>query len=150
MMSGLILNFQGSQKVTKGEKGLVLYLNILITGNMSSRRTRPEIRVKCVQFSPTGMYSVVSATPLINHIPVGSGRAWAAVTTEGLLIYSLDSGVTFDPFDLSEDITPDNIELALNNAHYSNAVMMSFKLNEKQLITRSLEAVPPTDSKTFK
>lgn len=89
------------------------------------------------------------ATPLVNHTSFGSGRAWAAVTTEGLLIYALDSGVTFDPFDLSEDITPDGIELALNSAHYSNAVMMSFKLNEKQLIIKSLEAVPPADSKTM-
>lgn len=71
------------------------------------------------------------------------------MTTEGLLIYSLDTGITFDPFDLSEDINPDAIELALNSAHYSNAVMMSFKLNEKQLITRSLEAVPPADSKRW-
>lgn len=78
-----------------------------------------------------------------------SGRAWAAVTTEGLLIYSLDSGITFDPYDLSVDINPDSIEVALNNAHYSDALMMSFKLNEKELISRSLEAVPTTDSKPY-
>ncbi len=37
----------------------------------SSRRVRPEMRTKHVLFSPTG-------------------RAWAAATTEGLIIYSLD------------------------------------------------------------
>ena len=78
-----------------------------------------------------------------------AGRAWAAVTTEGLLVYALDSGISFDPFDLTEDITPDSIELALNNAHYSSAVMMSFKLNEKKLIAKSLESVPPADSKAW-
>ncbi len=71
------------------------------------------------------------------------------MTTEGLLIYSLDSGVTFDPFDLSADVTPEGIEAALNDAHYSSAVMMSFKLNEKDLISRCLEAVPMADSKNL-
>ena len=28
----------------------------LSSGDMSSRRTRPEICVRCVQFSPTGTY----------------------------------------------------------------------------------------------
>lgn len=40
-------------------------------GDLSSRRTRPEVRTKHLRFSPTG-------------------RAWAAASTEGLLIYSLD------------------------------------------------------------
>lgn len=62
-------------------------------------------------------------------------------------MYSLDSGITFDPYDLSVDITPDSIGVALNNGHYSNALMMSFKLNEKELISKSLEAVPTADSK---
>ncbi|KAJ7211191.1 quinon protein alcohol dehydrogenase-like superfamily [Mycena pura] len=45
-----------------------------------------EARTKCVRFSPTG-------------------RAWAAASTEGLLVYSPNT-VTFDPFDLSIDLTP--------------------------------------------
>ena len=93
---------------------------------MSSRRTRPEIRVKSVQFSPTG-------------------RAWAAVTTEGLLIYTLDAGVTFDPFDLTEDVTPETIVTAIGHAHYSSAIMMSLKLNERHLVVKSVEAVPVED-----
>ena len=55
--------------------------------------------------------------------------------------------MTFDPFDLSADITPESIETALNDAHYSSAVMMSLKLNEKEMISRCLEAVPIADSK---
>ena len=34
------------------------------------------------------------------------GREWAAVTTEGLLVYSLDNINIFDPFDLEISITP--------------------------------------------
>ncbi len=55
--------------------------------------------------------------------------------------------MTFDPYDLSVEVDPESIELALSNARYSDAVMMSFKLNEKKLISRSIEAIPFDDSK---
>ena len=35
-----------------------------------------------------------------------TGQSWAAATTEGLLLYALDQGATFDPTNLTEDITP--------------------------------------------
>lgn len=35
-----------------------------------------------------------------------TGRCWAAATTEGVLLHSLDAGAMFDPTDLAEDITP--------------------------------------------
>ena len=35
-----------------------------------------------------------------------TGHCWAAATTEGLLLYSLDRGAQFDPTDLAEDVTP--------------------------------------------
>ena len=35
-----------------------------------------------------------------------TGQSWAAATTDGLLLYALDQGATFDPTDLTEDITP--------------------------------------------
>jgi periodic tryptophan protein 2 len=47
------------------------------------RTTMPEIRTKCIQFSP-------------------SGRAYAVASTEGLLIYSIDETLVFDPFELGE------------------------------------------------
>jgi len=77
------------------------------------------------------------------------GRAWAAVSTEGLLIYSLDSGVTFDPFDLASEVTPEGVERALVKRSYSAAVMMSLRLNEKELIAQSVEAVPIDDGESF-
>ncbi len=75
------------------------------------------------------------------------GRAWAAVTTEGLLIYSLDSGVSFDPFDLAEDVTPEGVQSALIAKKFSAALMMSFRLNERALMIEAVEAVPVEDSK---
>ncbi len=35
-----------------------------------------------------------------------TGRTWAAATTEGLLLYSVDDSLVFDPTDLTEDLTP--------------------------------------------
>ena len=51
-------------------------------GDMASRRQRVmEIRVRGVAFSPTG-------------------RAFAVASTDGLLVYSLDESLIFDPFEL--------------------------------------------------
>ena len=49
--------------------------------------------------------------PKTNYVCFFPGREWAAVSTEGLLIYSLDANMTFDPFELELDITPDNIRM---------------------------------------
>ncbi|KAJ7512782.1 WD40-repeat-containing domain protein [Mycena galericulata] len=95
-------------------------------GDMSIRRYRQEARTKCVRFSPTG-------------------RAWAAASTEGLLIYSLDDSITFDPFDLSIDLTPQAVLDVLSSREYLKALVMAFRLNEKPLIQRVYESVPRGD-----
>jgi periodic tryptophan protein 2 len=95
-------------------------------GDMSIRRYRQEARTKCVRFSPTG-------------------RAWSAASTEGLLIYSLDETVTFDPFDLSIDLTPQSVLDVLAEHEYLKALVMAFRLNEKPLIQRVYESIPRGD-----
>lgn len=95
-------------------------------GDMSIRRYRQEARTKCVRFSPTG-------------------RTWAAASTEGLLIYSLDETVTFDPFDLSIDLTPQSVLKMLAANEYLKSLVMAFRLNEKPLIRRVYENVPRGD-----
>jgi periodic tryptophan protein 2 len=95
-------------------------------GDMSIRRYRQEARTKCVRFSPTG-------------------RAWSAASTEGLLIYSLDETVTFDPFDLSIDLTPQSVQDVLAEREYLKALVMAFRLNEKPLIQRVYESIPRGD-----
>ncbi|XP_077996881.1 periodic tryptophan protein 2 homolog [Glandiceps talaboti] len=102
----------------------VLSLPGVKKGDMSSRSFKPEINVSSVKFSPTG-------------------RSWAATTTEGLLVYSLDQAMNFDPYDLSIDVTPDTIRSTLQKKDYSNALMLSFKLNEKHLIQEVAESIPP-------
>jgi periodic tryptophan protein 2 len=96
--------------------------------DLSKRRYKQEARTKCVRFSPTG-------------------RSWAAASTEGLLIYSLDDSIAFDPFDLSIDITPQSLLSTLAEKEYLLALIVSFRLNEKPLILRTYEAIPPTDVK---
>lgn len=49
---------------------------------------RAVIRTKCLRIAPTG-------------------RSWAAATTEGVLIYSMDESFIFDPTDLDIDLTPE-------------------------------------------
>ncbi|XP_068986083.1 periodic tryptophan protein 2 homolog [Bombus flavifrons] len=96
------------------------------SGDMASRSIKPEIRVYSLQFSPTG-------------------QAWAAATTEGLLLYSLDAGLAFDPFELELGITPEAVKKALSQMEYAKALMMALKLNEKLLIKCVIENIPCSD-----
>ncbi|EFX03833.1 periodic tryptophan protein 2 [Grosmannia clavigera kw1407] len=93
-------------------------------GDPSARRRKPEVRVSGVAFSPTGM-------------------AFCAASTEGLLVYSLDAVLPFDPFDLSMEITPAaTLAVLRNDRDYLTALVMAFRLNEAKLIEHVFLAVP--------
>lgn len=76
------------------------------SGYYSQRRVRPAIRTRSVRYSPTG-------------------RQWACCTTEGLLLYSLDETLLFDPFQLNIDITPDTILHTLQQHLYLKALIVT-------------------------
>lgn len=95
-------------------------------GDLSKRRYKQEARTKCVRFSPTG-------------------RIWAAASTEGLLVYSLDETISFDPFDLDLELTPQSVLSVLAGGEHLKALVMAFRLNEKALIQRTFESVPHGD-----
>ncbi|GAB0091607.1 Periodic tryptophan protein 2 [Sergentomyia squamirostris] len=97
-------------------------------GDMSSRNFKPEFRVTSVRFSPTGL-------------------SWAAASTEGLLVYSLDKGIVFDPYQLSQEVTPRTTKDLLEKKEFSAALIMSLKLNEIALVHRVIECVPLKDVK---
>lgn len=97
-------------------------------GDPSARNVRAEIRVNAIQFSPTS-------------------SAFAAASTEGLLIYSIDNAVIFDPFDLDVDITPEATIEVLDEKDYLTALVMSFRLNEEYLIHKVYEKIPIKDIK---
>ena len=96
----------------------------VVKGDHSARSFKPEIQVSCVRFSPTA-------------------RSWCACSTEGLLIYSIDSSLIFDPFDLDIEITPKQIRDTLFiHKEYSLAIMQAFRLNEEALCSLVLETIP--------
>lgn len=80
------------------------------------RRTKLAIRVKQVQFSP-------------------DGSQFACATTEGLLVYSLNNffGLqqSFQPFDIDEHVTIDNIIGCIKEERYLSALIMALKMNEQ-------------------
>lgn len=93
------------------------------SGDLSVRSARPEVKSMSVRFSPTG-------------------RSWAAATTNGLMIYSLDEDILFDPFDLEIDITPETVVEALADKEYLKSLCMAFRLNEKPLLHTVFEGIP--------
>ncbi|KAL1551424.1 U3 snoRNP protein [Salvia divinorum] len=87
---------------------------------------RPIIRSKCLRIAPTG-------------------RSWAAATTEGVLIYSMDESFIFDPTDLDIDVTPEAVDGALKEDEPKRALILSLRLNEDTIIKKCIVAVSPVD-----
>ncbi|PSS17882.1 Periodic tryptophan protein [Actinidia chinensis var. chinensis] len=110
---------EGVDKQTRGNLGYNL------PGSLPNRG-RPVIRTKCLRIAPTG-------------------RSWAAATTEGVLIYSMDESFIFDPTDLDIDVTPEAVDAALNEDQPSRALILSLRLNEDSLIKKCIVAVSPAD-----
>lgn len=98
----------------------------VLTGDMSSRSLKPEVNVFSVRFSPSGV-------------------SFAAACTEGLMIYSLDKGIVFDPYQLSVEVTPKAVRELLEKKEYSPALLMALKLNELPLIHECIECIPVRD-----
>ncbi|KFO28101.1 Periodic tryptophan protein 2 like protein, partial [Fukomys damarensis] len=73
---------------------------------------------------------------------VRKGRCWAATSTEGLLIFSLDTRMLFDPYELDTSVTPGRVREALRQGEFTCAILMAFRLNERTLMQEALEAVP--------
>ncbi|ELU01708.1 hypothetical protein CAPTEDRAFT_223834 [Capitella teleta] len=125
------LEFLDRRKMTEwGNIGLVdegqggnIALPGVRKGDLSSRHFRPEVQVTSVAFSPTG-------------------RAFAGATTEGLLIYSLDASVVFDPFDLEEDVTPESVRTQLAENQLLTALLLALRLNEDELTREVIEQIP--------
>jgi periodic tryptophan protein 2 len=55
--------------------------------------------------------------------------------------------MVFDPYDLAMDVTPESTKQVLDNREFAKALMLSFRLNEQDLILHVVESVPPQDSK---
>ena len=71
-----------------------------------------------------------------------TGRCWAAATTEGLLLYSQDDGMLFDPSDITEAITPVACRQALEARAFVRAALIALRLGEPELLRHVLMSTP--------
>lgn len=110
---------EGVDKQTRGN------LSYNLPGSMPNNG-KPVIQTKCLRIAPTG-------------------RSWAAATTEGVLVYSIDDSFIFDPTDLDIDVTPEAVDSALSEDHFDRALILSLRLNEDALIKRCIISVFPAD-----
>ncbi|GFR41863.1 hypothetical protein Agub_g2644, partial [Astrephomene gubernaculifera] len=90
----------------------------------TSAGKRPMVRCRSVALSPTG-------------------RVWAAATTEGLMLYSLDEGLLFDPTDLTEELTPAAAQAALASRSFLRALLIALRLGDPALVRHVVLATPP-------
>lgn len=110
---------------TEGGDPKKIKLPGVMKGDMCSRAFKPEVRVSEVKFSPTG-------------------REWSAVTTEGILVYSLDGNTAFHPFEVSTDVNPETIKDKSKSGEHGIAISMALRLNERDVLREVLENVPYT------
>ncbi|KAG7166996.1 Periodic tryptophan protein 2-like [Homarus americanus] len=104
-------------------KGVSIKLPGTRHGDMALRAFRPEVHITSLTFSPTG-------------------RSWAASSSEGLLVYSLDNDWLFDPLNLDVSNTPSAVKNKLKEKDYSTALMMAVRLNIKLLKQEVIETIP--------
>lgn len=98
------------------------------SGDLAKRITRRQARTKAIRFNPTG-------------------RSFAAATTLGLLVYSLDAQgalaeENFDPMDLEIELTPKAVISALRNGDALLALLGALRLNETGLLRQVFESTP--------
>ena len=87
---------------------------------------RSVARVVCVAFSPTG-------------------RSFVAATPGALLVYSLDDGSSFAPFEVDEALTSDAVKTAVKRGESAKAVAMALQLGDAPLIRQAVAAVHTED-----
>lgn len=62
-------------------------------------------------------------------------------------MYSLDAGLLFDPLDLTEEVTPEAVRLAISQKQFSVALAMSLRLCDWELVASVVETVPSADGR---
>ncbi|OMH83598.1 Periodic tryptophan protein-like protein [Zancudomyces culisetae] len=94
--------------------------------DISKRSTQKAVTSRAVRFSPSNHQFCVAASNL------------------GLVIYSLDPTIYFDPFDIDIEITPDYIinDLLVSQNDYLKALVCSLKLGERGIIAYVYNAIP--------
>ena len=91
------------------------------------RNTKLAVRVKQILFSP-------------------DGTQFACATTEGLLIYSLQQNLlqksNFNPYEIDENVTIDNIIGHIKEDNFLSALIMALRLSEPEIIEKVFKCIP--------
>ena len=121
-------------------------------GDFSSRRTRLAVRSKCVRFSPTGLQFAAASTEVSGAVT----STLLILREQGLLVYSLDSALAFDPSELGAlpsdllnvpdcnrvradmEITPANTEVALKKKQLGKALLVHLQPSLRHALTPSV------------
>ncbi|KII72806.1 Periodic tryptophan protein 2 [Thelohanellus kitauei] len=91
--------------------------------DLSLRKVKPQLILHGVSFSPTG-------------------GSFACVSTEGLLIYSKDEKLYFNPENLKCDVTREHVYELIDEQFIEKALLASLSIGEEDIITECLEHVP--------
>jgi periodic tryptophan protein 2 len=62
---------------------------------------------------------------------------------EGLLVYSLDEGLVFDPTDLDEDVTPEAARRASASGAHARALLIALRLRDPDTLRHVVLSTPP-------
>lgn len=92
-------------------------------GDRKKETEGEEFTTHCVRTSPTG-------------------RAFAVLTDEGLVIFSRDETLFFDPLDLEMEVTPQKTAELLQGGEYLRSFIMALRLNIPSLTEQIFEAIP--------
>lgn len=65
------------------------------------------------------------------------------ITAEGVLLYSLDEGLVFDPTDLGAEVTPAAVHAAAARGAWLRAFLLALRLSQPQLLHHVLLSTPP-------
>lgn len=94
------------------------------SGDPSKRQEYATMRILSVKFSPTS-------------------RSWAAATTEGVFVYSLDdTPPSFDPYCLCVDITHESVIKAINEKKNLQALVLALRLGDPELTGLAVDTIP--------
>jgi periodic tryptophan protein 2 len=95
-------------------------------GDDGTRSTKPTIHCSAVKFSPTG-------------------HEWAAATTQGIQIFSLDEDMLFAPTDLDLAITPQAVSDAITKCEFGLAINMALHLGMSDVLKMAVDSVDIND-----
>ncbi len=66
----------------------------------------------------------------------------SGIVLQGLLLYSIDQTLIFDPSEFGAEVTPAAVHLALSQREPLRALFIALRLREEELIQHALMSVP--------